>query len=241
MNQSSDNDATLIVEPAPPAAHPFAWLPYARLLRIPNVFTALADIPLAGLVSGAITTKCALAAARGAGVRVPVLQRHGLERLLRRGAGRARTALPPAAIGPHFTGHGQTVGGGTRWPSAWRWPAWRGCGRTASRRAADLGGGAGGLRAAVRHLAEAHGTGAGGHGRVSVLQRPAGLAVAPISVGGWGVLLALVVGVYIVGVTWFRTGAGQFADDAAGRRGGDAVALVLALAVPTAGPRAARR
>jgi 4-hydroxybenzoate polyprenyltransferase len=39
---------------APPAAHPFAWLPYAQLVRLPNVFTAMADIGMAALASGAL-------------------------------------------------------------------------------------------------------------------------------------------------------------------------------------------
>ncbi len=67
-----------------------------------------------------------------------------------------------------------------------------------------------------------------------------GLAVAPISVGGWGVLLALVVGVYIVGVTWFARTEAR-ASSQMMLLGAAAVmlfALVLALAVPTAGPRA---
>lgn len=32
----------------------FQWLPYARLLRLPNVFTAMADITLGALVTGAL-------------------------------------------------------------------------------------------------------------------------------------------------------------------------------------------
>src|SRR5947209_6055996 len=53
MTQSPD-PPTLTAEPAPPGRHAFAWLPYARLLRLPNVFTAVADIALAGAVSLAI-------------------------------------------------------------------------------------------------------------------------------------------------------------------------------------------
>jgi 4-hydroxybenzoate polyprenyltransferase len=39
---------------APPAAHPFSLLAYAQLVRLPNVFTAMADIALAALVTGAL-------------------------------------------------------------------------------------------------------------------------------------------------------------------------------------------
>jgi 4-hydroxybenzoate polyprenyltransferase len=42
---------------APPTAPPARlahWLPYAQLLRLPNVFTAMADIGLAALVTGAL-------------------------------------------------------------------------------------------------------------------------------------------------------------------------------------------
>src|SRR4051794_15800867 len=57
MSQSSEPPA-LTAAPAPPQRHAFAWLPYARLLRVPNVFTAVADIALAGLVGGAPTATC---------------------------------------------------------------------------------------------------------------------------------------------------------------------------------------
>src|SRR4051812_27563881 len=114
--------------PTPPRAHAFAWLPYARLVRIPNVFTAVADIALARPPPPRAPPLRRPASppprphperlhrrrrhrprrprrrhphrqlpgffAAGAGVRVPLLQRHGLERLLRRGTGHARTALP---------------------------------------------------------------------------------------------------------------------------------------------------
>ncbi len=48
MNQSSAEETA-----APPAAHPFSWLPYAQMVRLPNVFTAMADVLLAALVTGA--------------------------------------------------------------------------------------------------------------------------------------------------------------------------------------------
>jgi 4-hydroxybenzoate polyprenyltransferase len=40
---------------APPTVHPFTFLPYAQLLRLPNVFTAMADIGLAALAVGALS------------------------------------------------------------------------------------------------------------------------------------------------------------------------------------------
>src|SRR5947208_14106844 len=39
---------------APPARHPFSALAYAQLVRLPNVFTAMADIGMAALVSRAL-------------------------------------------------------------------------------------------------------------------------------------------------------------------------------------------
>jgi 4-hydroxybenzoate polyprenyltransferase len=58
------SDTTSPAEPAistaaPPERHPFSWLPYAQLVRLPNVFTAMADIALAALVAGALPTHAA--------------------------------------------------------------------------------------------------------------------------------------------------------------------------------------
>ena len=39
---------------APPAARPSRFLPYAQLVRLPNVVTAMADITLAALVTGSL-------------------------------------------------------------------------------------------------------------------------------------------------------------------------------------------
>ena len=39
---------------APATTRPSRWLPYAQLMRIPNVFTAVADIALAALVTGSL-------------------------------------------------------------------------------------------------------------------------------------------------------------------------------------------
>ncbi|MCI0460215.1 MAG: UbiA family prenyltransferase [Gemmataceae bacterium] len=52
MSQPAADNA--VSTAAPPAAHPFSWLAYAQLVRLPNVFTALADIGLAALVTGAL-------------------------------------------------------------------------------------------------------------------------------------------------------------------------------------------
>ncbi len=52
MTESTVGDAVSMA--APPAAHPFSFLAYARLVRLPNVFTAMADITLAALVVGAL-------------------------------------------------------------------------------------------------------------------------------------------------------------------------------------------
>src|SRR5919199_644904 len=53
------SDTTSPAEPptttaAPPDRHAFRWLPYAQLVRLPNVFTAMADIGMAALVAGAL-------------------------------------------------------------------------------------------------------------------------------------------------------------------------------------------
>jgi 4-hydroxybenzoate polyprenyltransferase len=39
---------------APAPAKPSRWLPYAQLVRLPNVFTAMADIGLAALITGSL-------------------------------------------------------------------------------------------------------------------------------------------------------------------------------------------
>jgi 4-hydroxybenzoate polyprenyltransferase len=61
-----------------------------------------------------------------------------------------------------------------------------------------------------------------------------GLSVAAFSTGGWGVLLALTVGVYIIGVTWFarteaRTSSQSMLTAAAGVM---LAGVVLGLGVP---------
>src|SRR4051794_23744960 len=52
MTESTAGDA--VSTAAPPAAHPFSFLAYARLVRLPNVFTAMADIALAALFLNAL-------------------------------------------------------------------------------------------------------------------------------------------------------------------------------------------
>jgi 4-hydroxybenzoate polyprenyltransferase len=66
-----------------------------------------------------------------------------------------------------------------------------------------------------------------------------GLSVAPAWVGGWGIYLALVVGIYIVGVTWFaRTEARESnAEELLVAAGVMLGGLLLALALPALGPR----
>src|SRR5262249_19092140 len=64
-----------------------------------------------------------------------------------------------------------------------------------------------------------------------------GLSVAPAWVGGWGVYLALVVGVYIAGVTWFARTEARTSNQRAllAAAGVMLAALVLALALPVLG------
>src|SRR5438046_2979590 len=135
MSQSPE-PPTLTAEPAPPRTHAFAWLPYARLLRLPTVFTALPDVALAGLLS--VT----------------------------------HTALGPPGMG-----------------------ACRFC---------------------------------------NVLL---GLSLAPEGVRGWGVLRGLVVGLYIIGVTWFARTEARASSSLELTAAAVVMlfALVMALAVPTAG------
>jgi 4-hydroxybenzoate polyprenyltransferase len=68
-----------------------------------------------------------------------------------------------------------------------------------------------------------------------------GVSVGVEWVGGWGVYLALVVGIYIVGVTWFaRTEARTSQQHALmGAAGVMLAALLLALAVPVLGRESA--
>jgi 4-hydroxybenzoate polyprenyltransferase len=67
-----------------------------------------------------------------------------------------------------------------------------------------------------------------------------GLSVAPAWVGGWGVYLALVVGVYIAGVTWFARTEARVSNQHAlgGAAGVMLAALLLALALPSLGREA---
>src|SRR5262249_6912782 len=69
-----------------------------------------------------------------------------------------------------------------------------------------------------------------------------GLSVVPVWPGAWGLVLALVVGLYIVGVTWFARREAQASNwgELIGASAVMLVALLLALAVPVLGRPASR-
>jgi 4-hydroxybenzoate polyprenyltransferase len=50
-------DSAPVTTASPPSTHPFRFLPYAQLLRLPNVFTAMADICLAAFAVGALSSQ----------------------------------------------------------------------------------------------------------------------------------------------------------------------------------------
>ena len=227
---------------APPARHPFSALAYAQLVRLPNVFTAMADIGMAALVSGALPAyasavvflllaSCCLYCAGMVWNDYFDLEQDKRERPFRplpsgrvslRTAAMLGAALLIAGVG--FA----ALAGLLSEPF----------------RAAPL------ILAVLLAItillydAALKRTGGGpvAMGACRFLNVLLGLSAVPAATGLAGVVLALVVGLYIVGVTWFaRTEAvasNQRALTAAA--GVILAALVLALAVPALGKPAAR-
>jgi 4-hydroxybenzoate polyprenyltransferase len=230
---------TLTAEPAPPRTHAFAWLPYARLLRIPNVFTAVADIALAGLVGGALTANFPgflLLALASACLYCSGMVWNDYFDIDQDSRERPFRPLP--------SGH---VSLGTAWKLAAGLmvlgvalaglAGWRPDGFTAAPLAWAVV-----LAACIllydrwlKHIA----LGPVGMGACRFCNVMLGLSLAAVNTDGWGLLLALVVGAYIAGVTWFaRTEArGSSAMELLLAAVVMLLALVVALAVPVAGPR----
>jgi 4-hydroxybenzoate polyprenyltransferase len=222
---------------APPARHPFSALAYAQLVRLPNVFTAMADIGMAALVARA------LPAHAGAVVLLLLassclycagmvwndyfdLEQDKRERPFRplpsgRVTPRAAAALGSAllAAGVAFAALAGLLGEGFR--------------PVPVILAVLL------VVSILLYDGVLKRTGAGpvAMGTCRFLNVLLGLSAVPGATGPAEVLLAAVVGLYIVGVTWFaRTEA--VASDSWALTGAAAVlftALVLALAVPAVG------
>jgi 4-hydroxybenzoate polyprenyltransferase len=76
-----------------------------------------------------------------------------------------------------------------------------------------------------------------GMGACRALNVLLGLSAAPVWVGGWGVYLALVVGIYIAGVTWFARTEARISSQQAllAAAGLMLAALILAVALPALG------
>src|SRR5262249_954765 len=188
---------------APPAAHPFSWLSYAQLVRLPNVFTALADIGMAALVSNALPAHAgavALLLLASSCLYCAGMVWNDFFDLEQDKRERPFRPLPSGRIHPRVAarlGSGLLAAG------------------VVLAALAGLPGEA--VRAAPAILAVLlaggillddgvlKGTWAGpvAMGTWRFLNVLLGLSAVPGALGWGGVLLAAVVGVYIVGVTWF--------------------------------------
>jgi 4-hydroxybenzoate polyprenyltransferase len=250
---------------APPAAHPFSWLAYGQLVRLPNVFTALADILMAACV--ALAARVALAEQSAA------TETAGLALLL---ASLAEHAVPLVLL---LLASSCLYCSGMVWNDYFDLeqdkrerpfrplPAGRISLRAAAGLAASLmlvgvacaglvGALGDGYRATPLVLAmllalailvydgwlKRTWAGPGAMGTCRFLNVLLGLSIVPGELGVGGLLPAAVVGVYVAGVTWFaRTEARvstQFQLRAAAAV--TLVGLLLALAVPAVASRLPR-
>jgi 4-hydroxybenzoate polyprenyltransferase len=209
---------------------------YAQLVRLPNVFTALADIALAALAAGAIANAGAWPAFLLLLLASGCLYCGGMVwndffdveqdrqerpfRPLPSGRVKPQEAL---RLGASLLGAGVLLAGLAGWledPTRWT-PFLLALILSATILLYD-----GWLKR----------TWAGplGMGACRFLNVLLGLAVVPGSIGSWGFVLALAVGVYITGVTWFaRTEARASNQDQLLLAGGAMLAgLLLALPLP---------
>jgi 4-hydroxybenzoate polyprenyltransferase len=227
---------------APPARHPFSALAYAQLVRLPNVFTAIADIGMAALVARALPAHAAAVALLLLASSCLYcagmvwndyfdLEQDKRERPFRplpsgRVTPRAAATLGAAllAAGVAFAALTGLLGEGFR--------------PTPLILAVLL------VVTILLYDGVLKRTGAGpvAMGTCRFLNVMLGLSAVPGATGPAEVLVAVVVGLYIVGVTWFaRTEA--VASNQRALTGAAAVlfaALVLALAVPAVGRPVAR-
>jgi 4-hydroxybenzoate polyprenyltransferase len=219
--------------------------PYAQLVRFPNVFTALADIGLAGLAAGTLLSEpvvdvwlafalLLLASAClycGGMVWNDIfdMEQDSQERPYRPlPSGRVtrdeaiRLGVGLLLIGVICAGLAGFLGEDSRWT-----PLLLALGLVAAILLYD-----GWLKR----------TWAGplGMGLCRFLNVLLGLSVVPGAIGAWGLVLALAVGVYIVGVTWFaRTEARESNQDAlVGAASVMLAGLLLALPLPVLAPGA---
>lgn len=210
-------------------------LPYAQLLRLPNVFTALADIGLGALVTGALPERwpvfaCLLLASGCLYCAGMVwndyfdLEQDTRERPFRplpSGRVSPRQALGLGTIlmlgGIGFAGLADLREGGLRWHSL----------PLAMVLAVTI--------VLYDSWLKRTWSGPPGMGACRFLNVLLGLSIVE-GPGSWGVLLACIVGVYIVGVTWFaRTEASESRQNVLGLAASlMATAVVLALALPPA-------
>ena len=236
-------ESTIPAEPqapditAPPSRHPFSALAYAQLVRLPNVFTAMADIGMAALVAGA------LPAHTGAVVLLLLassclycagmvwndyfdLEQDKRERPFRPLPSGRITPRTAARLGMALfaAGVGFAMLAGLLTESF----------REAPLVLSVL------LVVAILLYDSVLKRTAGGPlamGTCRFLNVLLGLSAVPGAINSVGVLLALIVGLYIVGVTWFaRTEAiASNQRDLVTAAGFMVAALVLALVVPAAG------
>ncbi len=210
------------------------WLPYAQLVRLPNVFTAMADIGLGALATAALPEQwlafiCLILASSCLYCSGMVwndyfdLQQDYRERSYRplpsgRVSLRQVVALGTGlmAAGVLFAGLADWRTEGVRWHSLWL--------------ALFL------VLAIFLYNGWLKRTWAGpiGMGACRFLNVLLGLSVAAAGAGAWGTLLALTVGVYIVGVTWFARTEARLSQQniLAGAAGVLLAGVLLALTVP---------
>jgi 4-hydroxybenzoate polyprenyltransferase len=214
--------------------------PYAQLVRLPNVFTALADIALAGLAAQAVQDEplshhlltflllCLASACLYCGGMVWNdyfdIEQDKRERPFRpipSGRVSPRTA---AIFGGLLLAAGVTFAilSGLRHPTGSRWPP----GVIALLLVAAIFG----YNAWFKRMW----LGPVGMGTCRLLNVLLGLTVTGQPIERWGFLLALVVGVYIVGVTWFARTEARLSNQTAlaGAAGTMLAALLLAVPVP---------
>src|SRR5262245_42458264 len=228
--------------PAPTAsaaassAHPRRVFAFAQLMRLPNAFTAMADIGLGAFVTGALpeqalafaflllSSTCLYCAGMVWNDYFDIEQdrRERPFRPLPSGRVTMREAVILGTglmvVGLAFAALADWGADGLRWRSLWF--------------ALFL------VAAVFLYDGWLKRTWAGpiGMGTCRFLNVLLGLTVAADGIAGWGVLLAFVVGLYIVGVTWFaRTEARESEQSMLGLAAGVmAIAGVLALGLPPA-------
>jgi 4-hydroxybenzoate polyprenyltransferase len=221
---------------APPAAHPFAWLPYAQLVRLPNVFTAMADIGMAALVAGALPAHApavVLVLLASSCLYCGGMVWNDYFDLEKDKRERPFRPLPSGRVSPQAAARL----GAVLLAAGVAFAALAGVLGPEFRPAPVIL--AGVLAVAILlydGVLKQTAVGPVGMGACRFLNVLLGLSAVPEALGPGGVLLAAVVGTYIAGVTWFaRTEAVRSNPGALTVGAGIMLAgLLLALAVPAA-------